>query len=63
METAPTIGQRVTLQNFENIYMVRAVSDDGATVELLTLSGKPCTLMSVSISYLRLTESKADERS
>jgi hypothetical protein len=45
MQTAPTFGQRVTLENFSEIYMVKAVSDDGATVDLLTLSGKPCTLL------------------
>ena len=63
METTPTIGQRVTLENFDEIYMVKAVSNDDATVDLLTLGGKPYALMNVHISDLRPAESEASERS
>ena len=52
METTPKIGQKVGMENFDEFYMVKAISEDGVAVELLALTGKPCSLLDVPIADL-----------
>lgn len=50
MQTTPIVGQKVTIKNFSETYMVKSVVADGSTVDLLTLTGKPCAVMDVQVS-------------
>lgn len=52
MQTTPIIGQKVTIKNFSETYMVKSVVGDASTVDLLTLTGKPCAVMDVQVSDL-----------
>ena len=53
MQTTPIIGHKVTIKNFSETYMVKSIVGDGSTVDLLTLTGKPCAVMDVGCAYSR----------
>lgn len=53
-ESSPKIGQIVTLSNHNESMMVKSVSADGQTVELMTLTGIPAVLREVPVTDLFL---------
>jgi len=50
MKRVLTLGERVTIKNLQQTYLVLGVGEDVSTVDLITEDGPPWILNNVSVS-------------